>query len=94
MRPDVRVDQLGRPTGDVFDERLPPGTLGVEPGQDWTLVATVTGLYGISCGSHSSSNPICRSSSRKQTGSTGFARSSGRVTRSVCPIASRYTDTS
>jgi hypothetical protein len=54
MRPGVRADQLGRPTGDVFDERLPPGTLGVEPGQDWTLVATVTGLYGISCGSHNS----------------------------------------
>src|ERR671916_1097756 len=47
MSPDVRHDQLGRLAPDVFDERLPPGTLGISPGQDWTLVATVTGPYGI-----------------------------------------------
>ncbi len=52
MSPDVRHDQLGRLTPDVFDERLPPGTLGISPGQDWTLVATVTGPYGISLGSY------------------------------------------
>ncbi len=52
MDPDVRRDQLGRPTPDVFDERLTPGTLGVGTGQDWTLVATVTGHYGISLGSY------------------------------------------
>lgn len=27
-------------------------TLGIGPGQDWTLVATVTGPYGISLGSY------------------------------------------
>ena len=52
MSPDVRHDQLGRLAPDVFDERLPPGTLGISPGQDWTLVATVTGPYGISLGSY------------------------------------------
>lgn len=48
MGPDVRRDQLGRPTPDVFDERLTPGTLGIGPGpgQDWTLVATVTDPTG------------------------------------------------
>jgi len=51
MRPDVRRDQLGRSTSDVFDELLPPGTLGIGPGRDWTPVATVTGRYGISLGS-------------------------------------------
>lgn len=52
MSPDVRRDQLGRAAPDVFDERLTPGTLGISPGQDWTLVATVTGPYGISLGSY------------------------------------------
>ncbi len=52
MSPDVRRDQLGQPTPDVFDERLPPGTLGIGPGQDWTMVTTVTGSYGISLGSY------------------------------------------
>lgn len=31
MSPDVRRDQLGSPTPDVFDERLTPGTLGIGP---------------------------------------------------------------
>jgi hypothetical protein len=44
MSPDVRHDQLGRLAPDVFDERLPPGTLGISPGQDWP--------YGISLGSY------------------------------------------
>jgi hypothetical protein len=48
----VRRDQLGRPTDDVFDERLPAGVLGVGPGTPWTMVATVTGAYGPSLGSH------------------------------------------
>lgn len=52
MRPDVRRDQLGQPTPDVFDERLPPGTLGIGPGQDWTMAVTVTGRYGIALGSY------------------------------------------
>jgi hypothetical protein len=48
----VRADQLGAPTKDVFDERLPAGALGVRPGRPWTMVATVTGVYGPSLGSH------------------------------------------
>jgi len=52
MDPAVRRDQLGTATADVFDERLPPGRLGVEPGPPWTLVVTVTGPYGLACGSY------------------------------------------
>ncbi len=52
MSPDVRYDQLGQPTADVFDERLTAGTLGIGQGQDWSLVATVIGPYGISVGSY------------------------------------------
>ncbi|HUR09657.1 MAG TPA: hypothetical protein VM347_44465, partial [Nonomuraea sp.] len=48
----VRADQLGTPTEDVFDERLPAGALGIRPGKPWTMVATVTGLYGPSLGSY------------------------------------------
>ncbi|WP_344598838.1 hypothetical protein [Actinomadura vinacea] len=48
----VRADQLGRPTDDVFDERLPAGVLGIRPGPPWTMVATVVGVYGPSLGSH------------------------------------------
>ncbi|MDR8412392.1 hypothetical protein MTP10_27135 [Nonomuraea sp. 3-1Str] len=48
----VRADQLGTPTEDVFDERLPAGVLGIRPGTPWTMVATVTGVYGPSLGSH------------------------------------------
>lgn len=52
MSPDVRYDQLGAATADVFDERLTVGTLGIGEDQDWTLVATVIGPYGISLGSY------------------------------------------
>ncbi len=52
MSPAVRKDQLGRATGDVFDDRLAAGVLGVRPGADWTAVATVTGPYGVSLGSY------------------------------------------
>ncbi|MFC7109483.1 hypothetical protein ACFQQB_59275 [Nonomuraea rubra] len=52
MPPSVRAGQLGEPAGDVFDDRLPPGVLGVEGGRPWTMVATVTGAYGPSLGSH------------------------------------------
>ncbi|GAA4628396.1 hypothetical protein GCM10023196_044570 [Actinoallomurus vinaceus] len=48
----VRTDQLGAPTDDVFDTRLPAGALGVPSGRPWTMVATVTGVYGPSLGSH------------------------------------------
>ena len=48
----VRADQLGTPTEDVFDERLPAGALGIRPGAPWTMVATVIGVYGPSLGSH------------------------------------------
>lgn len=51
MDPAVRQDQLGKATADVFDERLPIGCLGVQPGCPWTLVVTVAGAYGPSCGS-------------------------------------------
>ncbi len=48
----VRTDQLGCPTQDVFDERLPVGRLAVEAGRAWTMVATVTGPYGPALGSY------------------------------------------
>ncbi|WP_163511288.1 hypothetical protein [Fodinicola acaciae] len=47
---DVRTDQLGQPSPDVFDERLPDGVLGVS-GAPWTMVVTVTGAYGPALGS-------------------------------------------
>jgi hypothetical protein len=52
MDPTVRGDQLGAATSDVVDPRLPAGRLGVPPGAGWTLVATVTGLYGPALGSY------------------------------------------
>jgi hypothetical protein len=52
MTPATRADQLGSPTADVFDERLPAGVVGIAPGTPWTLVATVTGPYGPALGSH------------------------------------------
>ncbi|GAB2875787.1 hypothetical protein [Streptomyces mayteni] len=49
----VRRDQLGGPAEDVVDERLPAGTLGFPAGgAAWSMVATVTGAYGPSLGSH------------------------------------------
>ncbi|WP_433472466.1 hypothetical protein ACQPZP_26700 [Spirillospora sp. CA-142024] len=52
MAPAVRAGQLGAPAEDVFDERLGAGALGIRPGGPWTMVATVTGTYGPSLGSH------------------------------------------
>lgn len=52
MTPADRRDQLGKSTADVFDDRLPPGALGVRPGTPWTMVATVTGPYGPALGSY------------------------------------------
>jgi len=50
--PAARTDQLGSPTSDVMDPRLPAGRLGVPRGAAWTLVATVAGLYGPALGSY------------------------------------------
>jgi hypothetical protein len=52
MAPSVRRDQLGRVSADAFDERLGTGRLGVRSGPAWTLLATVTGRYGLACGSY------------------------------------------
>ncbi|MCI2416091.1 hypothetical protein MOQ72_01525 [Saccharopolyspora sp. K220] len=52
MAPTTRTDQLGTPAADVFDERLPEGVLGCQPGTPWTMVATVTGARGPSLGSY------------------------------------------
>ncbi|MEV0385606.1 hypothetical protein [Nonomuraea sp. NPDC050643] len=48
----VRAGRLGAPAGDVFDARLSAGVLGIRPGPPWSMVATVTGAYGPSLGSH------------------------------------------
>lgn len=45
----IRRDQTGAP--DFVDPRLPAGRLVIEPGADWTMVATITGAAGISMGS-------------------------------------------
>jgi hypothetical protein len=52
MPPGTRRDQLGAPTVDVFDERLPAGALALRHKGAWAMVATVTGSYGPSLGSH------------------------------------------
>jgi hypothetical protein len=48
----IRRDQLGDAVDDVVDERLPAGRLVVQPGRDWTMVATVVGSEGVSMGSY------------------------------------------
>lgn len=50
--PEIRRDQLGVPTEDVVDKKLPSGALVVPPGNDWTLVATITGAAGVHFGSY------------------------------------------
>jgi len=52
MASDVRRDHLGHAAEDVFDDRRPAGALLPSSGHDWTLVATVTGAYGVSTGSY------------------------------------------
>ena len=51
MPPVVREDQL-QTAGDVFDERLPAGVLGIGSAVPWSIVVTVTGVAGLSLGSH------------------------------------------
>lgn len=50
--PEIRRDQVGGPTADIVDDRLPAGKLVVAPGTDWTLVATIIGAAGVHFGSH------------------------------------------
>ncbi|MEX1655104.1 hypothetical protein ABZ960_18310 [Streptomyces pseudovenezuelae] len=50
--PAIRADQLAKGAADVVDRALPPGRLVVDPGADWTLVATVTGPAGLHFGSY------------------------------------------
>lgn len=52
VSPATRRDQLGTPTADVVDRRLPAGRLGIVPGRAWTPVATASGQYGIALGSY------------------------------------------
>jgi hypothetical protein len=47
----VRADQVGAEAGDVYDERLPAGTL-LPTNREWTMVATVIDSYGPSLGSY------------------------------------------
>jgi hypothetical protein len=48
----IRRDQVEITSPDFVDQRLPEGELAVGPGDDWTLVATVTGSAGIFLGSY------------------------------------------
>jgi hypothetical protein len=50
--PDLRADQTEITAPDVFDDRLPEGTMVVPPGADWNLVATITGEAGVNLGSY------------------------------------------
>jgi hypothetical protein len=52
VEPAIRVDQIGKEVEDFVDAKLPAGRLVVEPGADWTLVATITGRAGIHLGSY------------------------------------------
>ena len=47
----VRADQVGAEAGDVYDERLPAGTL-LTTDREWTMVASVTDSYGPAMGSY------------------------------------------
>jgi hypothetical protein len=47
----VRADQLGHAADDVFDKRL-PGGIALASGREWSLVVSVTGVYGPSLGSY------------------------------------------
>ena len=50
--PAIRRDQVGEATEDVVDKKLPEGKLVIQPGADWTPVATITGPAGIHFGSY------------------------------------------
>jgi len=50
--PAIRLDQVGEAMEDFVDRELPAGKLVVQPGTDWTLVATITGPSGVHFGSY------------------------------------------
>ena len=51
MPPEVRAAQVGSPTPDVYNERLPAG-VALPSGRPWRLVVSVVGVYGPSLGSY------------------------------------------
>ena len=51
LPPEARVDQLGRASPDVFDDRLPPGVPLRSKGP-WAMVVTVISTAGVSMGSY------------------------------------------
>lgn len=52
LDPAIRMDQVGEEMEDFVDPELPAGKLVVQPGTDWTLVATITGPAGVHFGSY------------------------------------------
>ena len=58
--PAIRLDQVGEATEDFVDQKLPAGKLLVQPGADWTVVATITGPAGVHFGSY---HDICNDES-------------------------------
>ena len=52
LDPAIRLDQVGEEMEDFVDPKLPAGKLVVEPGADWTVVATITGQAGLHFGSY------------------------------------------
>ncbi|MHB8422539.1 MAG: hypothetical protein ACYDAM_07195 [Leptospirales bacterium] len=50
--PAIRMDQVGKKVEDFVDPELPAGKLVVQPGTDWTIVATITGPEGVHFGSY------------------------------------------
>lgn len=62
VEPAIRRDQKTKGSVDFVDARLPAGVLGVKPGKEWSLVATVTGSAGLFMGSH---NEVCAAKSAK-----------------------------
>jgi hypothetical protein len=58
--PAIRMDQVGEATEDFVDQKLPAGKLLVQPGADWTVVATITGPAGVHFGSY---HDICNDES-------------------------------
>jgi hypothetical protein len=49
---DPAIRRCQTDVADFIDPRLPAGRVAVEPGEDWTLVATVTGSAGLCMGSY------------------------------------------
>jgi hypothetical protein len=50
--PAIRQDQVGKPSEDFVDRKLPQGRLVAQPDGDWALAATVTGPAGVHFGSY------------------------------------------